>query len=95
MRGVPYGESGSPRTDRLPDTGGQEPPAGGQQEGTTRLGFALMLKFFELEARFPRPAQRHLHQRHVGERGVAYRLDVVPDASSPLYLLVLRVLKAS
>jgi hypothetical protein len=24
--------------------------------GTTRLGFALMLKFFELEARFPRHA---------------------------------------
>lgn len=34
MPGVPYGESGGPRTDRLPDTGGQEPPAGGQQEGT-------------------------------------------------------------
>jgi hypothetical protein len=34
MPGVPCGESGSPSTDRLPDAGGQEPPAGGQQEGT-------------------------------------------------------------
>lgn len=30
----------------------------GNKSGATRLGFGLMLKFFELEARFP---------RHVGE----------------------------
>ena len=69
--GVPCGGSGSPRTDRLPDTGGQEPFAGGHNKrGPTRLGLALRFKFFELEARFPRPARRrHRHQHHVGERG--------------------------
>lgn len=30
--------------------------SGGQQEGPTRLGFVLMLQFFELKARFPRHA---------------------------------------
>ncbi|MGH2943943.1 MAG: hypothetical protein ACRDLN_14335 [Solirubrobacteraceae bacterium] len=28
----------------------------GNKAGATRLGFALLLKFFELEARFPRDA---------------------------------------
>lgn len=46
------------------------------KRGTTRLGFALMLKFFEIEARFP---------RHAGEyppAAVAYvarQVDVDPD----------------
>ena len=56
-------------------------PLVANKRGPTRLGVALMLRFFELEARFPRPARRHLHQRHVGERGVANRLDVVADAT--------------
>lgn len=29
----------------------------GQKPGSTRLGFALLLKFFENEARFPRGAE--------------------------------------
>ena len=56
-------------------------PLVANNRGPTRLGFAMMLKFFELEARFPRPAQRHLHQHHVGERSVANRLDIVAAAA--------------
>ncbi len=35
----------------------RSPPLGGQQVRVTRLGFALLLKFFEIEARFPRCAE--------------------------------------
>jgi hypothetical protein len=40
------------------DAAGRRLGAGGEQDGATRLGFGLMLKFFEQEGRFP---------RHVGE----------------------------
>lgn len=39
------------------DAGRERLAAGGNKTGTTRLGFGLMLKFFELEARFPLHAQ--------------------------------------
>ena len=38
----------------------------GNKRGPTRLGFALMLKFFELEARFPR------HAREIPSAAVDY-----------------------
>ncbi|MDQ6776875.1 MAG: DUF4158 domain-containing protein [Actinomycetota bacterium] len=36
------------------DAGSGRLGAGANKAGATRLGFALLLKFFELEARFPR-----------------------------------------
>jgi Domain of unknown function (DUF4158) len=36
---------------------GQDWSLVGNKTGTTRLGFALLLKFFEVEARFPRAAE--------------------------------------
>ncbi|WP_330340261.1 hypothetical protein [Streptomyces sp. NBC_00557] len=35
------------------DTGGRRLGPGGEQNGPTRLGFSLVLRFFELEGRFP------------------------------------------
>ncbi|WP_456206695.1 DUF4158 domain-containing protein [Streptomyces sp. LZ34] len=35
------------------DAGGRQLGFGGEQGGATRLGFCLMLKFFEVEGRFP------------------------------------------
>lgn len=42
--------------DRLLNPGRRRLDAAGQQDGATRLGFALMLKYFELDARFARHA---------------------------------------
>ena len=36
---------------------GQDWTLAGNKTGATRLGFALLLKFFEIEARFPRGAE--------------------------------------
>lgn len=46
----------------------------GNKAGATRLGFALLLKFFELEARFPR------HAADVPPAAVAYVAGQVPGA---------------
>lgn len=35
---------------------GEDWPLVGNKSGATRLGFAVLLKFFEIEARFPRSA---------------------------------------
>jgi hypothetical protein len=43
----------------------------GNKSGATRLGFALLLKFFELEARFPRCAEE------VPEAAVEYVAELV------------------
>jgi hypothetical protein len=49
----------------------------GNKSGVTRLGFAVLLKFFEIKARFPRSAEE------VPPRAVAYvaeQVKVDPDA---------------
>jgi len=45
---------GARRADRLLDAGEADQELVANKSGATRLGFALLLKFFELEARFPR-----------------------------------------
>lgn len=45
---------GTRRPDRVLDAGRADQELVANKSGATRLGFALLLKFFELEARFPR-----------------------------------------
>ncbi|MEV4113148.1 DUF4158 domain-containing protein [Nonomuraea sp. NPDC049695] len=47
---------GAGRADRSVDAVGRRLGAGREQDGSDRLGFSLLLKFFELEGRFPRHA---------------------------------------
>ncbi len=52
----------------------------GNKTGATRLGFALLLKFFELEGRFPR------HAGELARQAVDYlaqQLRVAPDLFAP------------
>ncbi len=52
----------------------------GNKTGATRLGFALLLKFFELEGRFPRHAGK-LPRQAVDY--LAQQLRVAPDLFAP------------
>jgi hypothetical protein len=52
----------------------------GNKTGATRLGFALLLKFFELEGRFPRHAGEL--PRHAVDY-LAQQLRVAPDLFAP------------
>src|SRR3982751_371285 len=58
---------------------GQDWSLVGNKTGATRLGFALLLKFFEIEARFPRAAEE-LPDAAVGY--VADQVKVAPSAFS-------------
>jgi hypothetical protein len=62
---------GTGRLDRLVDAGGAGLGVGGQQDGGHALGFSVLLKFFEIDGRFPEYAAE------VPEQAVVYLAEQV------------------